>query len=155
APILVSVHDPKTVYHGANVLFVTRDAGAKWTAISGDLTRNDKSRQKWSGGPITGDNTGVEVYGTIFALAESPRQKGLLWAGSDDGLVHVSPDGGKNWNNVTAALTKAGLPEWGTVRCIEASHFDPDTAYVVVDAHKNDDRKPYLFRTTDQGKTWK
>ena len=86
------------------------------------LTRNDRSKQKWSGGPITGDNTGVEVYGTIFAIAESPRQKGLLWAGSDDGLVHLSKDGGKTWDNVTKNIP--GLPEWGTVSCIEPSTFD-------------------------------
>jgi photosystem II stability/assembly factor-like uncharacterized protein len=153
APVLVSRFDG-AVYHAANVLFVTRDAGRKWTAISKDLTRNDRSKQKWSGGPITGDNTGVEVYGTIFAIAESPKQKGLLWAGSDDGLVHVTRDGGKTWANVTAGLTKAGLPEWGTVCCIEPSPFDADTAYVVVDAHRLDDRKPYLFKTTDLGKTW-
>src|SRR5205085_2139414 len=108
APILVSPHDSSVVYHAANVLFKTTDAGHTWKAISGDLTRNDKAKQKWSGGPITGDNTGVEVYGTIFALAESYVKKDLLWAGSDDGLVHVSRDGGKTWSNVTPS----GLPQW-------------------------------------------
>jgi photosystem II stability/assembly factor-like uncharacterized protein len=152
APILASRHEPGTVYHGANVLFVTRDDGRSWTALGDDLTRNDRSKQKWSGGPITGDNTGVEVYGTIFALAESPVQKELLWTGSDDGLVHVSRDGGKSWTNVTPAIK--GLPEWGTITCIEASPFDAGSAYVVVDAHRLDDRKPYLFRTTNFGKTW-
>ena len=151
APILVSPHDPKTVYHGANVLFKTSDAGLHWTPISPDLTRNDKSKQKWSGGPITGDNTGVEVYDTIFAIAESPKEKGLLWAGSDDGLVHVSRDGGQHWQNVTPKIA----PEWGTVASVEASPFEPATAYVVVDAHKLDDTKPYLFKTTDFGATWK
>src|SRR5262245_52550825 len=121
APILVSPHDSKVVYHAANVLFQTTDGGRSWKPVSPDLTRNDKSKQKWSGGPITGDNTGVEIYDTIFAVAESPKQKGLLWAGSDDGLVHVSPDGGKNWENVTANLK--GLPEWGTVCCVEPSPF--------------------------------
>jgi photosystem II stability/assembly factor-like uncharacterized protein len=153
APILISPHDPKTVYHAANVLFKTTDGGTTWTALSPDLTRNDKSKQRWSGGPITGDNTGVEVYGTVFAIAESPKQKGLLWAGSDDGLVHVSPDGGKTWTNVTAHIPD--LPEWGTVRCIEASPFDAGTAYVVVEAHRLDDMRPYLFQTKDFGKTWK
>jgi photosystem II stability/assembly factor-like uncharacterized protein len=153
APILVSPHDPKTVYHAANVLFKTTDGGQHWTAISPDLTRNDKSKQHWSGGPITGDNTGVEVYDTIFAVAESPRQKDLLWAGSDDGLVHVSRDGGKNWMNVTANLK--GLPEWGTVVCIEPSPFNPASAYVVVDGHRLDDMRPYLWKTTDLGETWK
>src|SRR5262249_49117096 len=152
APILVSPHDSKVVYHAANVLFQTTDGGRSWKPVSPDLTRNDKSKQKWSGGPITGDNTGVEIYDTIFAVAESPKQKGLLWAGSDDGLFHVSPDGGKNWENVTANLK--GLPEWGTVCCVEPSPSDAATAYVVVDAHKLDDIKPYLFRTTARGKTW-
>jgi photosystem II stability/assembly factor-like uncharacterized protein len=152
APILISPHDPKTVYHAANVLFKTTDAGLTWTPVSQDLTRNDKTKQKWSGGPITGDNTGVEVYGTIFAIAESPRQKDLLWAGTDDGLVSVSSDGGKTWTNVTNNIK--GLPEWGTVSCIEPSPFDAATAYLVVDAHRLDDMRPFLFRTTDLGKTW-
>src|SRR5258708_7024268 len=89
-----------------------RPTGSTWAAVSGDLTRNDKNKEKWSGGPITGDNTGAEIYCTIFAIAESPKQKGLLWAGSDDGLVHVTHDGGKSWTDVTANLK--GLPEWGT-----------------------------------------
>ncbi|OAI45891.1 hypothetical protein AYO44_02530 [Planctomycetaceae bacterium SCGC AG-212-F19] len=153
APILVSVHDPKTVYHGANVLFQTTDAGKSWKAVSGDLTRNDKAKQKWSGGPITGDNTGVEVYGTIFALAESPRQKGLLWAGTDDGLVHISRDAGKTWDNVTKNIPN--LPEWATVQCIEPSPFDAGTAYVVAHAYRMGDNRPYLWKTGDFGKTWK
>jgi photosystem II stability/assembly factor-like uncharacterized protein len=155
APILISAHDPQRIYHAANVVFTTYDGGKTWTRISDDLTRNDKSKQKWSGGPITGDNTGVEIYGTVFALAESQTSKELLWAGSDDGLVHVTTDGGKTWKNVTAGLTKAGLPEWGTVICIEPSQYDAKTAYVVVDAHRLGDRKPYLFVTKDQGETWK
>jgi photosystem II stability/assembly factor-like uncharacterized protein len=153
APILISPHDHRVVYHAANVLFQTSDAGRQWTPISPDLTRDDKSKQKWSGGPITGDNTGVEVYGTIYALAESPKQKGVLWTGSDDGLIHVSTDGGRKWSNVTANIK--GMPKWGTVRCVEASPFDAGTAYVVVDAHKLDDRQPYLFKTSDFGKMWK
>ncbi|HWG41511.1 MAG TPA: hypothetical protein VN688_01910 [Gemmataceae bacterium] len=153
APILISPHDSRVLYHAANVLFKTNDAGRHWTPISPDLTHNDRSKQKWSGGPITGDNTGVEVYGTIYALAESSKRKGVLWTGSDDGLVHVSTDGGRSWTNVTAAIK--GLPEGATVRCIEASPFDAGTAYVVVDAHKLDDRRPYLFKTIDYGVTWK
>jgi photosystem II stability/assembly factor-like uncharacterized protein len=163
APLMISPHDGKVIYHAGNVLFATRDGGMTWSALGKDkknplgrdLTRDDKAKQKWSGGPITGDNTGVEIYGTIFAIAESPRQKGLLWAGSDDGLVHVSTDAGRTWGNVTAGLTKAGMPEWGTVVCIEPSPFEAKTAYVVVDAHKNNDRKAYLFATSDLGKTWK
>jgi photosystem II stability/assembly factor-like uncharacterized protein len=153
APILISPHDPKVVYHGANVLFRTADGGQTWSAISGDLTRNDKSKQKWSGGPITGDNTGVEHYGTIFTVAESPLEQGLIWAGSDDGLVHVTRDGGKSWTNVTAAIPK--LPEWGSVKGIDASPFEAGTAYVAVDAHRMDDMRPYLWKTSDYGKTWK
>jgi len=151
SPILVSPHDPKTVYHAGNVLFRTRDGGQTWDAISPDLTRNDKSKQQWAGGPITGDNTGVEFYDTIFAVAESPLEAGTLWAGSDDGLVHVTRDGGENWEDVTPA----GLPEWGTVAGIEASRWDSGTAYVVVDAHRLDDETPYLWQTRDYGATWK
>ncbi len=152
APILISPFDPKTIYHAGNVLFRSDDGGQSWKPISGDLTRNDKSKQKWSGGPISGDTTGAEIYCTIFAVAESPKQKGLLWAGSDDGLVHVTHDGGKTWTDVTANVKS--LPEWGTVCCIEPSPFDAETAYLVVDAHRLDDMRPYLWKTTDGGKTW-
>ena len=151
APILVSPHDPKTVYHAGNVLFRTTDGGQHWQAISPDLTRDDPEKQKWSGGPITGDITGVEFYDTIFALAESPLVKGLLWAGSDDGLVHVSRDGGGKWTKVTPP----GLPEWATVKTIEASRWDPGTAYVVADNHRLDDARPYLWVTTDYGASWR
>jgi photosystem II stability/assembly factor-like uncharacterized protein len=152
APILMSPHDSKTIYHAANILFKTTNGGLAWAPISADLTRNDKLKQRWSGGPITGDNTTAEFYCTISALAESPRQKDLLWAGSDDGLVHISKDGGKTWSNVSARIE--GLPEWGTVKCIEASPHDAGTAYVVVDAHMLDDMRPYLFKTVDFGQTW-
>jgi photosystem II stability/assembly factor-like uncharacterized protein len=151
APILISPHDSNIVYHGANVLLKTTNAGMTWTAISPDLTRNDKSKQKFSGGPITGDNTGVEVYDTIFAIAESPLKMGELWVGTDDGLVHLSLDAGAEWVNITPK----GLPEWATVTAVEASRFDPGTAYVVADAHRLDDNRPYLFKTSDYGKTWK
>jgi photosystem II stability/assembly factor-like uncharacterized protein len=152
APIASSPHDPKVIYHGAQVIFRTSDGGQSWEVISPDLTRNDPSKQKWSGGPITGDNTGVETFCTVFAIAESPKQKGLIWAGSDDGLVHVTRDAGKNWNNVTAAMP--GFPEWGTISAIEPSPFDAGTAYVVVDAHRLDDMRPYLYKTADMGKSW-
>ncbi len=114
--------------------------------------RDDKTKQKWAGGPITGDNTGVEIYDTIFALAESPVKKDVLWVGTDDGLVQRSTDGGKNWTNLTPNVK--GLPEWATVTCIEPSPFDAETAYVVADAHRLDDMKPYLFKTADGGKSW-
>ncbi len=153
APIHISPHDPKTVYHGANVLFKTTDGGHSWTAISPDLTRNDMSKQQWSGGPITGDNTGAEYYCTLFAIAESPIQRNLIWVGSDDGLVHLTQDGGKTWKNVTPNLP--GLPDWGTVSVIEASPFDAASAYLVVDAHRLDNMRPYVWKTSDFGASWK
>lgn len=152
APLMVSRHEPYAVYHAAEVLFRTSDGGKSWEKLGGDLTRNEKTKQQWTGGPITGDNTGVEYYGTIFAIAESPVKKGMLWAGSDDGLVHVSQDDGKTWTNVTKNIN--GLPEWGTVCCIEASPADPATAYIVVEAHRLNNMRPYLFKTTDFGKNW-
>lgn len=150
APIVISPHDPNVVYHGANVLFRTDDRGQTWTAVSPDLTRDDEAKQKWSGGPITGDNTGVEFYGTIFAMAESPAVQGTLWVGSDDGLVHVSQDYGKNWQEVTPPE----MPEWATVSAIEPSGFDSAVAYVVADAHRLDDETPYLWKTGDYGQSW-
>ena len=153
APILISKHDPKVVYHAANVLFRTRDGGQSWDKLGGDLTRDDKNKQRWSGGPITGDNTGVEVYGTIFALAESSKDAKVLWAGSDDGLVHITRDGGIRWDNVTANIPD--LPDWATIRCIEASPFDVGTAYLVADAHRLDDYRPHVWKTADFGQTWK
>ena len=150
APIAISPHDPQVVYHAANVLFRTEDGGQSWQAISPDLTRDDPAKQAWAGGPITGDNTGVEFYCTIFAVAESPVEAGVIWAGSDDGLVHLTRDNGATWNNVTPP----GTPEWGTVTTIEASRWDAGTAYVVVDAHRLDDETPYLFKTTDFGASW-
>jgi hypothetical protein len=152
APIATSPHDPNVVYHGAQVIFRSTDAGQTWTAASGDLTRNDPATQKWSGGPITGDNTGVETYGTVFTIAESPVTAGIIWAGSDDGLVHVTRDNGRNWTDVTAAMS--GLPKWSTIDLIEPSRFDAATAYAVADAHRLDDMRPYLYKTTDTGKTW-
>ena len=149
-PILFSPHDPNVIYTAGEVVFKTTNEGKSWTVISPDLTRNDKAKQKASGGPITEDNTSVEYYDTIFALAESPLEKGLLWAGSDDGLVHVSRNGGGTWQNVTPAA----MPEWGTVSLIDCSAYLQGTAYVAVDRHKLDDFKPYIFKTSDYGKTW-
>ncbi len=152
APIAISPHDAKVVYHGAQVVFRTSDGGQSWDTISPDLTRNDKTKQQWSGGPITGDNTGVETYGTVFAIAESPRTAGVIWAGSDDGLIHITRDAGKTWSNVTSAMT--GFPEWGTVSMIEPSPHDAATAYAAIDAHRLDDARPYLYRTKDYGRSW-
>jgi photosystem II stability/assembly factor-like uncharacterized protein len=150
APIAVSPNDPKVVYHGGEAIFKTNDGGVNWTAISGDLTRNDKTKEQSSGGPLTQDNTSVEYYGTIFAIAESPIEKGLIWAGSDDGLLHVTRDGGKNWPDVTSKE----FGEWSKVSIIEPSPHSAGTAYVAIDRHLLDDYRPYIFKTTDYGKTW-
>jgi photosystem II stability/assembly factor-like uncharacterized protein len=150
APIVISPFDLHTLYIAAQVLFKSTDAGQSWTVISPDLTRNDKSKQQLSGGPITKDSTSVEFYDTIFTVVESPVQRDLIWAGSDDGLVHVTRDGGKNWDDVTPK----GFPEWGKVSLIEASPFDAGTAYMAVDKHMLDDFQPYAYKTTDFGKTW-
>ena len=150
APLLVSRHDPKVLWHAAQVLLESRDEGETWREISPDLTRNDLSKQGKSGGPVSIDVTGVEVFGTIFALAESPREKGLLWAGTDDGLVHLTRDGGKSWQNVTPK----GLPEWAQVNSIEASPHDAASALIAATRYKWDDFRPILFRTTDHGVTW-
>ena len=150
APIATLPHDPDALYMAANVLFRSTDRGQSWTAISPDLTRNDKSKQGPSGGPITKDNTSVEYYDTIFAVAESPLAKGLIWAGSDDGLVHITRDSGAHWDNVTPKE----MPEWGTVSAIDPSPHEAGTAYVAVDRHRLDDNLPYLFKTSDYGKTW-
>jgi photosystem II stability/assembly factor-like uncharacterized protein len=149
-PIVFSPHDPKTLYFAGEVLFKTTDAGMSWSIISPDLTRNDKQKQQASGGPVTKDNTGVEVYDTIFSVVESPAQKDLIWAGTDDGLLHVTRDGGQHWENITPKA----MPEWGTVSMIEASSKDAGTAYIAVERHKMDDFAPYVFKTTDFGKTW-
>jgi photosystem II stability/assembly factor-like uncharacterized protein len=151
APIAASPHDAQQIYHGANVLLRSRDQGNSWEAISPDLTRNDKSKQQWSGGPITGDNTGVEIYNTIFSIAESPLQRGLIWVGSDDGLIHVSEDDGRNWRNASSSA----WPEWGTVESLEASRHDVATAYAVIDAHRINDFRPHVLVTRDYGRSWK
>ena len=150
-PLLISPHDPNTLYAAANVLFKTTDEGQTWQAISPDLTRDIKARQGPSGGPITKDNTSVEYYGTIFALAESPLQAGVIWAGSDDGLVHVSRDGGATWDDVTPR----GLPTEIQINAIEASPFEPGGAYLAATAYKSDDFRPYLYKTADFGRSWK
>ena len=150
APIALSPEDPNVIYHGGEVLFKSTDAGMSWTAISPDLTRNDKSKQQSSGGPITQDNTSIEYYDTIFAIAESPLEKGLIWVGTDDGLVQLTRDGGKNWSNVTPK----NLPEWSMISLIDPSPHDAGTAYVAVDRHRLDDFKPYIYKTTEYGKQW-
>jgi photosystem II stability/assembly factor-like uncharacterized protein len=150
-PVLVSRHDPKVVYYAGNFVFRTTDGGLSWTPISPDLTRNDKSKQQRSGGPITGENISIETYDVVFSLAESSLQKDLLWAGTDDGLVHLTRDGGKSWSNVTPK----DLPEWSLISQIDASAHDPATAYLAVDRHELDDYKAHAWVTHDYGKTWR
>ncbi|HUI42588.1 MAG TPA: glycosyl hydrolase [Terriglobia bacterium] len=149
-PIVISPHDPNVIYAGAQVVFKTTNQGQSWTAISPDLTRNDKSKQGSSGGPLTKDNTSIEYYDTVFSIAESPVRKDLIWAGSDDGLVHLTRDGGKSWADVTPKQ----MPEWSLVSLIEASPNDAGTAYLAVDRHRLDDHRPYIYKTHDFGKTW-
>ena len=150
SPLLISPHDPNTLYWAGEKLFKSTTAGQSWDAISPDLTRNDKSKQKPSGGPITRDITSVEYFDTIFAVAESPVKKDTIWVGTDDGLIHLTTDGGKNWANVTPK----DMPEWSMISIVEPSHFDAATVYVAVDRHKLDDFRPLIFRTRDFGKTW-
>ncbi|MFC1782132.1 WD40/YVTN/BNR-like repeat-containing protein, partial [Planctomycetota bacterium] len=150
-PIVISPHDPDVLYAAANVLFKSTDSGQSWEAISGDLTTDDKSKQGPSGGPITHDNTSVEYYCTIFSVAESPLQEGVIWAGSDDGLVHVTRNGGRRWSNVTPR----NMPEWGMVSIIEASPHDAGTAYMAVNRYKLDDFRPYIYKTTNYGRSWR
>ncbi|SPF48763.1 conserved hypothetical protein [Candidatus Sulfopaludibacter sp. SbA4] len=149
-PILFSPHDPNVLYTAGEVVFKTTNQGKSWTVISPDLTRNDKSKQVSSGGPITQDNTSVEYYDTIFALAESPLEKGLLWAGSDDGLIQMTRNGGTSWQNVTPPA----MPEWSMVSLIDPSPHSAGAAYAAIDRHKFDDFKPYIFKTADYGKSW-
>jgi len=150
-PIFFSPHNPKRLYAAGNHLFVTEDEGKSWQEISPDLTTNDKAKQASSGGPITKDNTSVEYYCTIFTATESWVEKDLLWAGSDDGLIYVSKDGGKNWENVTPK----NLPQWMMWNCVEVDPFKNGAAYFVGTRYKVDDFKPYIYKTEDYGKTWK
>lgn len=149
-PIFFSPHDPNVLYAASNVLFRTETEGQRWEAISPDLTRDDASKLGPSGGPITKDNTSVEYYCTIFAALESPYEKDLLWTGSDDGLIHVSKNGGASWANVTPR----DLPEWSQINSIETHPFEKGGLYVAVTRYKLDDFEPYLYRTTDYGKSW-
>ena len=149
-PIVLSPHNPGRMYVGSSVIFQSDDEGQTYKAISPDLTRHDPRTLGASGGPITKDQTSVEYYATVFTIAESPRTAGVIWAGSDDGLVHVTRDGGKTWKNVTPA----GLPEWTRISMIDASHFAAGTAYLAGNRYQLDDMKPYLYKTTDFGATW-
>ncbi len=153
-PIVFSPHRTNgkyALYTAANVLFRSFDEGQSWEPISGDLTRNDRAKQTHSGGAISGDNTSVEYYDTIFSVDESPVKQGVIWAGTDDGLVQVSQNSGQTWSNVTPK----DLPEWIQVNHIRASPHDAGSAYFAATNYKNDDQKPYLYKTNDYGKTWK
>jgi photosystem II stability/assembly factor-like uncharacterized protein len=149
-PLQFSPHDAETLYAGSNVLFRSRDRGASWTAISPDLTHADPAKLGPSGGPITKDNTSVEYYATIFAIAESPLEAGVLWAGSDDGYLHVSRDAGGKWQKVTPT----GLPEWTQINSVDASPHQKGGLYVAGTRYKLDDFRPYLYKTSDYGATW-
>ena len=150
-PIFFSPHNPKKLYTASNHLHATTNEGESWELLSPDLTRNDPTKLKSSGGPITQDNTSVEYYCTIFAAAESPVQEGVIWTGSDDGLIHITKDGGANWEDVTPK----GMPEWMMINSIEPSVFDAGTCYVAGTKYKTGDFAPYLYKTNDFGKTWK
>ena len=150
-PIAFSKHDSSKLYTFSNQVHLSTDEGQSWETISPDLTRNDKSKLVSSGGPITQDNTGVEYYATIFAVDESPIQEGLMWIGSDDGMIHLTKDSGKTWENVTPKK----IPEWLMINSIDASSFDTGTAYVAGTRYKLGDFTPYLYITEDYGKNWK
>ena len=149
-PIRFSPHDPNVLYTGGNRVFRSTDEGQSWEPISPDLTRAAADKLGPSGGPITLDTSGAEHYCTLYALAESPHEPGVLWAGSDDGLVHLSRDGGRNWRDVTPP----DLPEWSFVRTVEPSPHAPGTLYLAATRYKLDDPAPYLYRTTDYGGSW-
>jgi hypothetical protein len=150
SPIVVSPHDPNTVYHASQKVLRTRDGGMTWEEISPDLTTNTREHLERSGGPINNDITGVEIFNTIFSLVVSPQDANTLWAGSDDGRVHISRNGGGAWTDITPP----GMPRYGTVNRIEASRHDAGRAFLAVQRYRLDDFKPYIFRTSDFGRTW-
>ncbi|MGQ0643547.1 MAG: VPS10 domain-containing protein [Gemmatimonadaceae bacterium] len=150
APIVASPHDPKTLYHAGNRVFASTDRGYTWNPISPDLTRNDKTKQGLGGSPLTNEGAGGEVYGTISALSESPIERGVIWVGSDDGLVQVTRDGGQSWTNVTPP----GLPGEGLIATIDASPHARGAAYFALARYKLGDDAPYAYKTTDYGRTW-
>ena len=149
-PIIFSKHNPDKLYTFSQHVHATTNEGQSWEILSPDLTRNDPTKLVSSGGPITQDNTGVEYYATIFAAAESPLKEGELWVGSDDGLVHLTKDGGANSTNITPKQ----MPTWAMVNSVEPSAFDPAVCYIAATSYKSGDFTPYLYKTSDYGKTW-
>jgi len=150
APIEVSPHDPDVVYHASHRIWRSTNHGMSWTRVSDDLTTDTDAHQDFAGEPITKDNTGVEVFNTVFSLQVSPHAAETLWAGTDDGRVWLSRDEGASWNEITPD----GLPQYGTIQRIEVSPNDPGTAYIAVHRYRLDDWQPYVFRTTDYGDSW-
>ncbi|WP_421998892.1 WD40/YVTN/BNR-like repeat-containing protein [Reyranella sp.] len=150
-PIVFSPHDPGTLYAGGNCVFRTRDEGMSWQRISPDLSLNDRTRQGHSGGPITRESAGAEVHATCACVVESPNRRDEIWASTDDGLVHVTRDGGESWKNVTPKA----MPELAYVGCVEVSAHDPDTIYLAATRYKLGDYRPYLFRSSNGGRSWK
>ena len=148
APILVSEHDPNTIYHAANKLLKTSDRGISWEEISPDLTKNDKGNLGPGGGPITNEGAGGEVYHTIYYIAESPHNKEVIYTGADDGLIHITKDGGKNWVDITPDIQE------GLINSIEVSPHDPATVYIAFNRYKFDDFRPYILKSIDYGNTW-
>jgi len=152
APIVVSPHDPNTVYFGGNVVFKSTDFGKTWAPISPDLTSNDPTKTGQAGGPVWLENTTAEYYETVISLAESPQRAGTIWAGTDDGRLQVTTDGGKNWKDIMASVR--GVPATAEVSRIEFSHSNADEVFVSFENHNFDDFRPYIFKTTDGGKSW-
>ncbi len=152
APVAVSPLEPTALYYGSQMVMRSDNGGATWTEMSPDLTRNEQSKQVPSGRPVTRDNAGTEVYDTIASIAESPRTKGEIWIGTDDGLAWLTRDGGAHWNNLTAQIP--GLPHYARISNIEPSRFDDGTAYLTAENHKLGDRAPYLYVTHDFGARW-
>ena len=149
APIVVSKHDSNVAYHAGNILLRTRDRGITWEEISPDLTRDSDTTQGPGGGPITNEGAGGEIYNTIYYVAESPHDPNTIWTGSDDGLVHITQDGGESWQDVTPD----GLGET-TINAIEVSPHDPAAAYIAVTAYKFNDFTPHIYKTNDYGRSW-
>ncbi|MCK0108960.1 glycosyl hydrolase [Flavobacteriaceae bacterium S0825] len=149
APIISSSHDRSTIYHAGNVVFKTQDGGSSWEVVSPDLTKNEKDKQGPGGGPYTNEAAGGENYNTLMSLVESPHEQGILYAGSDDGLLHITKDGGQNWTNITPKNISDGI-----INSIEVSPHDPATAYIVIMRYKSMDLKPYVFKTNNYGQSW-